>query len=268
MGDTSLTVDADTKQRLSDEYRSPEHDSWTEFFEGLMKMLPTREQMQECTWEECDRNLLRSGPVENWGGVIRFFHEEVWEDGENSHFYGANYYCSPECAQKAQEQVNAMVPREPDLVRVGGADMMVAEFGGATFYIDGDRMEVGIPLPGAFDGSDSHGNDYDYIGEPVYIQNEGRWVQDGVIENIIHEETHTALILDPHGSYSTVMLNHPDEERRENYEEKHVNWYDQECPECGADLRVHDGMPDEIECGECETMIGRDPYAEDAESEA
>jgi len=205
MGDTSLTVDADTKQRLSDDYRSPEHDSWTEFFNGLMEMLPTREEMEECSYGDCDRNLWRSGPVEDWGGVIQWFAAEH----NGSTIYGNAYFCSPEHAEAAQEEVRQMVPTNPALVRVGGHEELSTEFTGAEYYLDGEHKELSIPMPGAFGGSDSHGNDYDYTGEPVYLQNDrGEWVASAVVDEIIHEEAHTALILG--SNLSVEKGHHPD----------------------------------------------------------
>jgi hypothetical protein len=94
------------------------------------------------------------------------------------------------------DEMQSYVPEHPDLVVVGGRNALRVEFGGASFYIDGESREVGIPLPGAFTGTDSHGEyDYEYIGEPVYIKHDERWVQSGIILDIIHEEAHTTLIL-------------------------------------------------------------------------
>jgi hypothetical protein len=75
---------------------------------------------------------------------------------------------------------------------------------------------VGIPVPGAFAGTTSHGDEYAYIGEPVYVKNEGDWIQSGVVEDIYHEEAYTALMLGH--DYEVEMSNHPDEGRRAAHE--------------------------------------------------
>jgi len=51
----------------------------------------------------------------------------------------------------------------------------------------------------------------------VYVHNEGRVVQEGVIEDIVHEEAHTALLLGH--DHETVMRHHPSDEKREEWPE-------------------------------------------------
>lgn len=255
MGDTTLTVDEDVKNTLSANYRHDLHHSWTEFFEGVMEILPTVETIEDgCA--NCGETPFWNGPTENYGGVIQWFHTEF----EGDDIYGTGYFCSPECAAERQEEIDAMVPEEPDLVAVGGHERMRTEFEGATFYIDGDARQVGIPIPGAFSGESSHGYEYDYLGEPVYLKNEGAWVQSGVIEKVFHEETHTTLDLGK--SVTVEQLNHPDDEKREAFIETYSHWYSQECPECGEEIRVNEDMGDEIECPECETTVKRNPVHE------
>jgi hypothetical protein len=84
---------------------------------------------------------------------------------------------------------------EPDEVRVGGDVAGEATVEGAEFYIDGDHREVVIDVPGAFEGQSSDGHKYRYVEEPVEIVNDGEVVQSGVVDDIIHEETKTILIL-------------------------------------------------------------------------
>jgi len=239
---TTLSVEPETLEQL-EEYRAEDHHSWDDVVSGMMKMLPTfREVRDGCVY--CDDDRIYNGTPEDTGGVVQFFHTSY----NDSDVYGSNYFCSPECAHEAQQEVEEYVPETPDKVLVGGKSEMRAEFVGATFYLDGERMEVSVSVPGAFAGSDSHGNDYDYHGEPVYIYNEGRVVQKGVIEDIIHEETHTALILGH--DRATVMLNHPNDKKRVEYEEVHANWTDAECYACGTTFKFTVGDPPE-ECPNC-----------------
>lgn len=204
MGETSLTISDEIKERLEN-YRHEDHESWNEVLDSFMTVLPTQEELEDgCI--NCGKERFLDAPIQEVGGFVQWMHAEY--DGQD--IYGSNYYCSPECAHEVQEEVDSYVPENPDLVVVGGKDEMRTEFEGATFYLDRDTMEVGIPLPGAFGGSDSHGNTYEYEGEPVYIKNEGQWVQKGVIENIIHEETHTALILEH--EFNVTEEYHPDKE--------------------------------------------------------
>jgi ribosomal protein S27E len=251
MGNTTLSVDEETKERLED-HRAPGHHSWDEALHGMMELLPAVDEIQEGCGE-CGQGGLLGGVPEDGGGVIRYF--STVQDGTDIH--DANYYCSNECLGEVVERMDHYVPEEPDVVIVGGGGELRAEFGDATFYIDGDTMEVGLPVPGAFDGEDSHGNQYAYYGEPVYVVHDGEVVQKGVIEDIIHEETHTALILEH--DHSTTMLHHPNDDKREQYEDNHVEWFDFECPDCGGALRSYEGA-ENVECPECDTTID-DPEA-------
>lgn len=242
MGETTLTIGEDTKGLLKD-YRAAEHESWSDTLTGMMKVAPSVETVEDGC-EHCDDSHFYAGTVEETGGVVQFFHTEY--EGED--IYGSRYFCSTECANEAQEEVNAMVPEEPDEVLVGGKSEMRASFEDASFYIDRNTKEVGIPVPGAFAGTDSHGNEYDYEGEPVYVRNEGAIVQKGVIEDIIHEETHTALMVGH--SIETVMLNHPNEEKREEYKEDHQKQERNECGQCGTEFQYPAKNPPE-ECPDC-----------------
>lgn len=214
MGTTTLSLDDDTKERLK-EYRTPHHESWDHLLNGMMNILPTVGEVKE----EIEAAEYRSfeGTLERTGGVIQFFNREV---GAKRRFH-STYYPDLETAAEQYEKHEEMLPREPDKVIVGGADEMRTEVEGATFRAAEDGMSVGITIPGAFGGVSSHGNEYDYIGEPVYIWNAGRVVQKGVIEDIIHEEAYTGLKLGH--NHSKVMLHHPDDEEREEYKQEHVD---------------------------------------------
>lgn len=256
MGDTTITVDDTTKERLETDHRADGHYSYDEQLNGMMEMLPTVEEMKEgCA--NCDTGRLWQGTPEDTGGVIVSFHTEF--DGDD--VYGATYFCSESCAMEMQEEMQKQIPSDPDEVLVGGADQFRSSFEGATFHIDQTTMEVGIPVPGAFSGQSMAGTEYDYEGEPVYIRNDGQVVQDGVIEDIIHEEGFTTLLLSRSEGYDTVMLNHPNEEKRQNYEENHVEWTGGICPGCETEVRFPlDGEEDE--CPECESVITEETVLE------
>ena len=243
MGETTLTITDGTKDRLED-HRHDEHDSWSETLDGMMEMLPSIESFNEGC-RNCEEEPFMDVPPEEYGGVVRWFKTEV----EGNDVFGMNYYCSPECANEVAEEMEKYVPENPDEVVVGGLSELRTSVYGASFYLDRDRMEVGVPVPGAFGGESSHGTEYDYIGEPVYVYHDGDFRHTGVIEEIIHEEAHTALLLGR--NIEVEMLNHPDDERREEYEEQHAKWTEAECASCGSELRFMVEEPPE-ECPECE----------------
>lgn len=199
MGDTSLTIPEQTKDRLS-RYRHPDHDSWSETLHDLMDVIPTVDDTKEdCSNPDCENeHLSPDETLKHRGGVLRFFtvHGHDYPDlEEDTEYFSSNYYCSLECATHVEERNKAYLPENPDRVVVGGKDEMRVELTDTSFYKDGHSTEVGINIPGAFAGQSSHEYEYDYFGEPVYVQNEGMWIQKGIIDDIIHEETHTALIL-------------------------------------------------------------------------
>lgn len=245
MGDTTITISEETKDRLETR-RAPGHHSFDDLVNGLLEIVPPVEEIREgCV--QCDKPKIWRDTPEDTGGVLHFF-SHTYDDAI---IYGSNYFCSPDCAQELQEEIQKQVPREPDEILVGGDEEMRATFTGGRFIIDNETKEVGLDVPGAFAGKDSLGNEYDYLGEPVYIRNDGKIVQRGVIDDIIHEESHTGLLLA--NDYKTEMLNHPNDEKREEYEEQHVEWYFEPCPECDTELRIHEEI--DSECPECGTPI-------------
>lgn len=245
MGDKSMTtvsIEQHARDRL-DDYRHEKHGTMTDVVTALLEMVPPVEEMHEgCA--NCGTEPIESIPMEEQGGVIRWFSHEL--DGTT--IYHSNYFCSAECVAELDEEIERHVPREPDRIEVGGKSEMRAAFSDATFHIEGQQQEVGIPIPGAFAGEDSHGGEYDYVGEPVYIWHEGDYRQQGVIEDIIHEETHTALILGH--DRETVMLNHPDEERRREYAAQHEKWTTADCGACGTELHFMVNDPPDV-CPKC-----------------
>jgi len=209
---TSLTVDQDTLKRLR-EYRTDEHYTWDEALNDLLHTVPPTEKLREGC-EHCGEPVLRNKRRSDSHMVVQSFTAE----GRGESFHLTRLFCSLDCAGQSHEKMEAMVPENPDEIIVGGADAFRTSFEGASYYVDGETREVGIPLPGAFDGEGAHGEEYDYIGEPVYIHNDGRVVQNGVIKDIIHEDAYTALLLNH--DYETVMNHHPNEDKQVEWAEK------------------------------------------------
>lgn len=242
MGTTTLSIDEDVKERL-DAYKLPGYENWSEALDGLMNLVPEPGDMV-CTRHECDREArLAEDRQDTAAGVIQHFSYE--SGGER--WFQANWFCSPECAHRFDQDARAHYPEEPDTVVVGGFAMPRAEIEGATFYMDGETREVGIDAPGAFAGVDSHGDEYDYEGEPVYIRHQGKYVQTGTIGNIVHEDAHTGLLLD-WGPADVVYLNHPDVDEQEEWMAEQDDVLMVECPECHARFSI----PPYAESEECE----------------
>lgn len=211
MGDTTLTIADETKERMKP-YRAPSHGSWSETIDALLEILPSADSL-DAGCQNCGQETI--GHFTSRGGVLRWFHYE--NPGGGSGGVASNYYCSVACLSEMQEEVDNHFPEDPDLVVVGGKDQYRVEVEGATFGTDRMAQWVGLDVPGAFDGESSHGDDYEYVGEPVYIKNAGQWVQQFVIEDIVHEEGHTTLFLE-HDYHAAA--HHPDDQRREEYREE------------------------------------------------
>lgn len=237
MADTTLTIDDVVKKRLRG-YRPDSHDSWGQTLTQMMELLPTVEDFQGgCI--NCGERSINPYEQDEYSGVVQFHATEY----EGDIITGTSYFCSPECAKESQDEIESQFPTHPDAVIVGGRSELRTVVESATFYIDGTRREVGISVPGAFEG-----DGYDYINEPVYIENDDRIVQEGVIKEIVHEDAHTTFVLG-HDAEVT-RLNHPDEEVREEYEEHHAEWTDGECDFCGFTFSyMIEDPPDE--CPDC-----------------
>lgn len=244
MGDTTLSISDETRERL-DNYRGGEHGSVDDVLNGLMHMVPTVEEIQDgCDFVDCDKHHIYRGTPEDTGGFIEFFYAEEHD------VRGVMYFCSAECAKAAVDRRQARMPHNPDRVLVGGRGELRAEFEDATYHFEGKEHSVLIPVPGAFTGTSSVDHEYDYVGEPVYICNEGDVVQMYVVEEIVHEETHTALLLGH--DYPVTMLAHPDDEQRELYEEEHEKIEAGECNECKWKFHYRVQEPPET-CPRCDT---------------
>lgn len=175
---TTIGISDETREQL-DEYRAPGHETWEDVLCGLMRMVPPVDDI-EAGCAQCGATPVYDGYIENVSGVIQWLHIDSYD------MYHSEYFCSPVCAREATEERQKYIPEYPDRVHVGGYERPRASFEGARFYIDGETREVAIDVPGAFSS---------YAGEPVYISNEGEIVQDGVVEEIIHEDAHTVLLL-------------------------------------------------------------------------
>lgn len=221
MGDeTSLTIETDAKETL-DEIR-PDGQTWTEFAEMLGTMLsPLAGEETECL--NCERPIYLNSDLLAMGGTL-YWERVGTQDGDTYHV--TNLYCSNECAAEWVENINEQFPDDPDEVLVGGRARPQVTLTDATFIMDGERREIGTKIPGAFtvDGED-------YVGEPVYVKNNGRWVQSGVVDLIEHDHhEHTALGM---GRKAPVeRVNHPDPDEREEYRSM---LEDQDCEEHTCD---------------------------------
>lgn len=266
--ETSIGMSQETRDQL-DRHRAPGHASMDDVLEGMMKMLPTADEILEdgCTYHDCPYDRLPAQRPEDVGGVIQFFHTTLPPNDQE--LWDANYFCSIECLAESQAEVEEAAAVEPDRLIIGGMDelrMEVATDGLRLFHegeaaAEGRGKEIGIPVPLDLVGEDRHGNEYDYHGEPIYIENAGQVRFSGVIDDIIREETHTAVYMGT--DRGIEMAYHPDDERREKMLDGYCHWYDQECPACGETLRVNESMEGEIECGECGEVADRAPVPEE-----
>lgn len=257
MGNTTISVDEETRKRLQ-KYRSAHHGSFDEQLNGMMDIIPTIEEMKERVNE--DGHVSWQGTPERTGGVIHFFHTTVGE----SKVTHSSYYPTAEAFAEMQRQIEQQVPTEPDEVIVGGKDELRTSFNGARFHIGGDDRWVSLDIPGAFGGSNESGEEYDYAGEPVYIKNAGEIVQQGVVEDIIHEDAHTAITLTSH--HATEMLHHPNDRTREEYKEVHTEWHDGKCEDCEGTFRYPES-DEPSECPNCGGEIVRESPEDAQEAE-
>lgn len=257
--ETSIGLSQETKDRLEDR-RAPGHASMEDVIAGLLEIVPPVDEIldeEACSWRGCDHNIWNPSTPEKKGGVIRYFHTEH----DDADIFGSNYFCSIECAAKVAEETEKMAATHPDKFIIGGMDEMRFEVTNddlRLFHRD-DGQELSIPAPLDLVGETKY-HEFDYHGEPIYVWNAGKTRFAGVIGEIIREETHTAINLGR--DHTAEQLNHPNDEKRQSFIETYSHWYEQECPECGEELRVNEDMDDEIECGECGSMVEREPVPE------
>lgn len=259
MGKTSLPTSESVKERFGNRHRHPMHASWNDVLESVMAIMPSYDELEDgCAY--CGDPPFENGKIEETSGVIHYTKLPEEHGGGLT----TSWLCSLECAAKAHEHRQTQLPREPDLIRVGGDNVPAVEVTDhLTLHFSAENREVGIGLPGLFASGEDPESTYDYVGEPVYIKNRGKWVQDGVIEDIMHEEDHTALVLG-YGHWPDIALNHPDRERREQYRQKHAPHFTQDCPHCETEIRLHGGLPDAIDCPECGERVKRDHHEDEA----
>ncbi len=158
MADTTIGLNHDTVERLNDQ-RGDGYLSHDEYINGVLDVVPSMGQMEEgCTY--CGKDPLNESRIEESNGVIRWsFHE--YDDDE---FVVSNWYCSPECAKKAEDEAKAHVPRHPDKVLVGGKDELRAEVEGATFLLGEGVFEAVAVGPDWLVPSTSIGHTPAYVG--------------------------------------------------------------------------------------------------------
>jgi ribosomal protein S27E len=245
---TTLSLSEAAKSDL-EQYRHPSHDSWSDTVEAIVDVLPDESAFREAGCVYCGEPLTTDDPIEERTFVVSRVATEEYIDGDPIDVRFTNYFCSPECCKNQRERVNSLFPEHPDRVLVGGETLPQAAIENASFYYDGeDTMEVVLDVPGAFAGESEHGLEYDYTGEPIYVENDGRWVHSGVVNDVIHEDGVT--VLDVGHDHATERLNHPDDDVREEYEDKHAEWFTIECPDCGEESRSYEGAGSG-RCPEC-----------------
>lgn len=194
----TISIEPETKDRL-DEHRWASHEDREAVINSMMEVVPSREDIKAgCA--RCGLSPWGDGPVDEIGGVVDWFTDE---NGETI----STWYCSRDCLIREHKEVDDVGTDHPDLVVVGGNEMPRARMASGTHYrYDSVSEEVLIDVPGAFTGRDV-GRRYDYHGEPVYLKNNGVWFASGVIDNILHADGRTHLLLerDP----ETERENHP-----------------------------------------------------------
>lgn len=200
--ETTISVSDETKAQLAN-YRDSNHHSWDAVIQSMMHVLPNVEEWRDgCA--NCGKEPPASWTMAETGGVVSWF--EV--DRDNRTFHVSTPFCSPECLVEHREEVEAYFPEHPDEVIVGGREMVRTTVESATMYVDEETKEISFPIPGAFDGTNSHGDDYEYVGEPVYVKHQDRWIDQGVIGQIIHEDHLTTFLLE--SDYDVTKRYHPD----------------------------------------------------------
>jgi len=251
---TTLTLSEEQLERLK-AYRHSEHDSWVQTVESILHVLPDTGEVYDDGCMVCGTAPAGTRPIAEAGGVVRWFHHEA--GGED--LFGNNYFCSLECAAKQSEKEEKALPPSPDEVLVGGANELQVSVADASFHLSGAERSVGIDIPGAFVGESNLGQDYDYVGEPVYVIEDDEVRQSGIIEDIIHEEAWTGLSLRHGGSpasFARLRLNHPDEMARESFCNENPSRTEATCPECEDQMKwVDEGNQLPVKCPTCETEV-------------
>jgi hypothetical protein len=243
---TSLTITESAKDTL-ETHRHPDHESWNDVIQTFGRVLPHPEGIYKDGCANCGETPHSDGPMEYVGGIINFAHAESGSHGTRRDHFITEWFCSRECFIEETDERQKYTTNDPDLARVGGVDALQADVTPSHFQLRQDgSMYLTLEVPGAFSGEPDVGDDYDYIGEPVYVKNRGDWIQSGVIEDIVHEETRTYLELTH--DHRVTEPNHPDEERVEEY---WGDWNAEECPNCGGEYHesTEGDHGDCLDCG-------------------
>lgn len=204
MAETSLTIDEEVRERL-DDYRHPSQLSWSDVLDAMMDRLPTVEEIEDAC-SNCGEEFRTAGPYDEMGGFVQWYTlpDDLGGDPQVA------FFCSRSCLEQSFEMKDTYLPESPDRLVVGGAEVPRVEIEQSlSFYKDGHRTSVGIDLPGLFTGDEVP---YDYEGEPLYVQNRGTWIETGVVEEIVHDDDHTTLLIE--NNRTIEKAHHPDPEQR------------------------------------------------------
>lgn len=220
---TTITVSEDTLEQL-DDYKFAPDQSREDILEMMMTIVPSVVQVEDGC-DVCGDTPIGDGPIhERYGGVHWFTHEH--HGGET---IITGFFCSRSCAHELEEKVRHRLPENPDLVRIGGHEAPIVKIAHEVeFRLEGDGQKslmIGLPCLEAHLEEEST-----WFGEPVYIKHQGEWVQHGVITRM--EGDGEATYMDIGVNFHVSMPNHPDDAKREEWEE--VRAEAESSPGCDA----------------------------------
>lgn len=206
---TTISVDGDAREQFGG-HEFPGHASNQDVLESMMAVAPTAEQVLEdgCTY--CGETPTKGDVPEVKGGVVFFESRDL--DGDT--ITGDWYFCSTGCLTAWQEESREPFPRWPDRVVVGGRDAGRTSVEGAEFIVERwpSDARLRLEVPGAFLGETRHDREIDYVGEPVWIRNNDKWVQSAVVSDVWTEDTYTYVELEI--DEAVEKRHHPDRDRR------------------------------------------------------
>lgn len=255
MGITTLSVQEETAER----FQRHRHDDHHNTDEALRAMLDVHPAYDDLACVICGEPPRLDAPLNENHGIIEFFTVGEEHGGGSE----SMFFCSRECHDELRDQQELWNPDEPDAFIVGGIDEARVRLEDSIWFErDGADVHVGVDLPGVFSGTAAADYEYDYVGEPFYVEYRDRVIESGVIEAIHHEEWMTFFELGA-GVDGSPTFYHPDREKRESKRERFTIWYDAECPDCGETNRTHEGGDEQLTCRECETTFDRPPVPDD-----
>jgi hypothetical protein len=196
----------------------------------MMNVLPTvSDRTDGC--QVCAQTPLPDEPIDESIGVVRWYQD----DTGTARYYRSNYYCSGDCFDTILDKIEKYIPQDPDLVRVGGRVLPETKLQDCSFLHAADQMEVTVPVPGGFTGvSKTDESEYNYLGEPVHVKNEGDWIQSGIIKDVLHEDHQTTLVLE--SKFHIEQLTHPESRVREEHRQNAPSDVELDCETCGKTL--------------------------------